>query len=307
MGGGLFIKDEWRLDMYHADSHFEIGSGHQVCQDFAVHGEWQDKFQRVVWGIVSDGCSGSPNTDTGARILTHMMNNVIKYYLGLDPLLFCLPVERLKDKLFYGLMGAYPNKMSTVCNMVTSLGLGIDSLDATLWVLLSVTSNGKTEFKVVGWGDGEVVVRKKEGYEIHSVDYPTGAPYYLSYRFDKDRNLKYWSSFGGTTKHEVVRSDLESVTLTPGSATDFSLSIIDAESDVVSVSVFTDGLKTYNRDVNESEPRRDLGALLRVTDFQGFEGVFLQRRMKAIERRDQKERILHHDDIGGASIALLEQ
>lgn len=50
-----------------ADAHFERGRGHAVCQDYALWGTGA----RGAWAVVCDGCSSSPETDVGARLLAH--------------------------------------------------------------------------------------------------------------------------------------------------------------------------------------------------------------------------------------------
>ena len=294
--------------MYNVDSYFEIGSGHQICQDFATHGQLTvPEFGTVVWGIVSDGCSGSPNSDTGARVLTHMMDKAIKNFLAVCPSVFDQPVELLKNTLFAGVMGTGPRKCAPILGAITCLGLDVESLDATLWVLLSITKNGKTTFKIVGWGDGELVVVRKKSTTIHFLEYPSGAPFYLSYHLDAERLLKYLNVFGGILRHDVLCSDGEILSVCGRDLScqqTFMTTVEDiSDNDIVSVSVFTDGTKTYNKDVQD----RDVWSIKRLVDFQSVEGAFLQRRMKAVERRDSKERILHHDDIGAVSMALLEE
>ena len=49
--------------MIYTDSIFKIGSSHEVCEDYAYAG--------AEFAGISDGCSGSNNTDVGARLLLH--------------------------------------------------------------------------------------------------------------------------------------------------------------------------------------------------------------------------------------------
>jgi hypothetical protein len=50
-----------------ADAHFVRGRSHAVCQDYALCGPGA----RGAWAVVCDGCSSSPATDVGARLLAH--------------------------------------------------------------------------------------------------------------------------------------------------------------------------------------------------------------------------------------------
>ena len=50
-----------------ADAHFSIGKTHRVCEDYARAGLLPDG---RAFAIVSDGCSSSPDTDFGSRLMT---------------------------------------------------------------------------------------------------------------------------------------------------------------------------------------------------------------------------------------------
>ena len=86
--------------MPHADSYFSIGHSHDICQDYAAHSDAEPI------AVMSDGCSGAPMTDWGARLLVH---NHLKYGLEGDTALHVakaktkaleIPVEAL-----YGTLG----------------------------------------------------------------------------------------------------------------------------------------------------------------------------------------------------------
>jgi hypothetical protein len=61
---------------WHADSYFEIGAGHKVCQDYATHSEKK--------AVLSDGCSSMPDTDIGARLICK--NELAVFPLAMDNL-----------------------------------------------------------------------------------------------------------------------------------------------------------------------------------------------------------------------------
>jgi hypothetical protein len=58
-----------------ADSYFEIGSTHQVCQDYALAYASDD----FAYAIMSDGCTSSLNTDIGARLVSVIARDAINY------------------------------------------------------------------------------------------------------------------------------------------------------------------------------------------------------------------------------------
>jgi hypothetical protein len=49
------------------DSYFELGTNHEHCQDYVIHG----CVNNYCFLIGSDGCSSSAQSDVGARLLCH--------------------------------------------------------------------------------------------------------------------------------------------------------------------------------------------------------------------------------------------
>lgn len=65
------------------DAFFTIGKTHTVCQDYAHAGFIPGTDQ--AYAIVSDGCSGSPDTDFGSRFMvTAAIQVLAKYGDGFD-------------------------------------------------------------------------------------------------------------------------------------------------------------------------------------------------------------------------------
>jgi len=59
----------------HADHHYEIGSSHVACEDYAMSGTQEG----LTYAILSDGCSASKDSDVGARILCHLAKSALMY------------------------------------------------------------------------------------------------------------------------------------------------------------------------------------------------------------------------------------
>jgi hypothetical protein len=158
-----------------ADSAFYIGKTHTVCQDYA----------RVTNGdkplmILCDGCSDSPDTDIGARLMAMAVERTF----------------RVNEDYPYGSFRSVA--MTFASDMAFSLGIKHQSLDATLMV--SSLVNTQVEVGTEGlmawkdcidtrvWGDGVIVVKQKDGViRVHSIEYLERHPYYLTYFFDKKR------------------------------------------------------------------------------------------------------------------------
>ena len=119
----------------HADDFFTIGNSHVICDDYAT-----SRADGPLRAVVSDGCSGSPNTDCGSRILANLA---------------------LRN----------PNWSSQEAGDVRRQRfLPVDSLDATL-LIAEVDSSYIT---VSAYGDGVIAAQGKDGVitAIHHVRRP---------------------------------------------------------------------------------------------------------------------------------------
>lgn len=160
-----------------SDSFFEMGSTHEVCEDYALHGE--------NYAIVSDGCSnaGGPsiNTDWGSRLLCKAAEEQIQQF---DPQIM-LPLISGRAKM---LVSSMPN-------------LEMSCLTATLMMLRVKDGN----FNAFCVGDGVIGGKRKDGrWKIFVIRFPKG-PFYLKYTmFDETQgfidefgpNYKIGSYFG---------------------------------------------------------------------------------------------------------------
>ena len=154
-----------------SDSYFEQGTTHEVCEDYAVHGE--------NYAIVSDGCSngGGPsiNTDWGARFLCRAAEEHIEQF---DPDFL---IDEIKNRIVY-MMAGFPK-------------IQPDCLTATLMMLRVL--NGK--FHAFTIGDGVVGGKRKDGrWKIHVIDF-NSAPFYLKYKLCDEEKM-FLDSFGDKYK-----------------------------------------------------------------------------------------------------------
>lgn len=172
--------------MITTDSFFQIGTTHEVCEDYAVHGS-----DHVV---VSDGCSngGGPRIDSdwGSRILCKCSQRF-------------LPVLRRDHDIFATSVGVMAE------SLIGSLpALPFDALTATLLTLYHEAEDLEREDYYGGVhgliiGDGVVGGRYRDGrWHIRNFEYLPGgdrkqaAPYYLKYQIAGENN-QYWAEFGG--------------------------------------------------------------------------------------------------------------
>jgi hypothetical protein len=136
---------------------YAIGSSHTVCQDYARAG--------AELAVLSDGCSGSPDTDIGARLLVSAAL--------LEPVIDTGLPERAA---------------ATAMGWAAAQGLAVSGrgpgcLDATL---LLAWRDGE-HLRALIAGDGAVAVRHRDGrIDCHRIDHGTTPPYPI-YRHQPDR------------------------------------------------------------------------------------------------------------------------
>lgn len=261
------------------DSFFTIGKSHKICQDYIIHD--QNPIPHVILG---DGCSSSPFTDVGARIVVHAASIALK---------------TLKDVLLENLTEAFPEilKFYTQIKLEqvqTDLGFTSQNLDSTLVILYQV--QGTNTVNLLMMGDG-VIITKMKGKRPHivKVSYQKEMPYYLSYALDKKRNGAYDLVAKEIQKDgciKVVTNGNESTFLPYYDMTFINYDLNDYEY----IMIASDGLDSfYRQETGEKVPIEFF--ITKLTQFKSFKGEFLQRRMKRFLKELTKEKIYHYDDL----------
>lgn len=246
----------------HTDSLFIQGTTHKVCQDYAVH--------EKDFIIVSDGCSSSPKTDIGSRILCQSAKDVIT----------------LNNALGYREFGSAVISKANVISQL--MRVPIESLDATLLIAFK----NANYIHVYAYGDGNIIVEYKDGRRrLIDINFKSGAPYYLSYWLDNKRKQRYTQEF------------FDKVTI-EGASTYFptdELAWCFDINDIRSVTLCSDGYDSFlNPDNTKYFP--DLND---VIAFKNTNGEFLNRQIynglfKKLNRMD----IAPYDDFGIAAIVI---
>lgn len=260
--------------MAHTDAAFAIGEGHRVCEDYAVTGVGAEG----PFVVVSDGCSSSPNTDFGARLLaTAAARDLARGAL--------CPTRALL----------------AAAHAATTVGLDWRALDTTL--LAARIEGGRAHVTVAG--DGVVAAVKRCGsLETWTIRHPTGAPAYLSYHLDAPRLEAYLATHD---RREVER-------LAPGSRGDVAVSSLRDGPYVWQMSLpvqayrlvalFSDGVSSFHA---PSGSVSTLAVLERLLDFKVMRGAFAQRRLRKFLRKECPERgWRHEDDLAVAALVLSE-
>jgi hypothetical protein len=276
------------------DAFFTIGKGHEVCQDYAVAGEGR--------AMLADGCSSSPNTDVGARLLCHALyaNSSLG---GLRP------------------GGYFPRDFdanhAAACAAFSAafLTLPLAALDATLlYVHEEYSPSSPSRTQVVGmraamYGDGCIVARRRgtQDYVAVLTEYSANAPYYLSYAVPgRLSGTAYRDSNPGEIQRRRF-GPAESTALEPqsisfeGPGVNGYMEVFPRE-DYDLVLLLSDGVTRFRQaDGTSVPPELVIAELLAVKQ---FTGAFIQRRAARFLRDCPKWGWSWHDDFSVAAIYL---
>lgn len=288
--------------MFNADSCFFTGSTHSICQDYAA----TLITPRITVAAVADGCSGSPHTDIGARILVQAALTVLQTPLGEN----AWRESRCYDAFAADFTGRDPLGDMIIARAQTMLQTfqGIDprALDATLGLIIGDVETDNVD--VLLWGDGAVVCADlQEGTQAIWVnDYVSGAPFYLNYRTSRSRSRAYHADSGHLQATErfaqlVPTIHAEDLQVEPTRKRDcqrlrvWNFNMPD-DDEVRVITVMTDGVGTFGHepDIIASE----------VSEYKRANGDFLRARMKFFARASAKIGRNHGDDFGIAALAM---
>jgi len=283
------------------DNHFEIGTSHDVCQDFALSGKINDK---IYFAIIADGCTESHRmsgeVDFGARVLAYSAREAIKGVLGKSN-----DLKEIQSSLSKFNSTIRTELIATTRKVGDSLKLSDLFYDATLAIALTDGVIANTFI----YGDGGVIVHKRNGDIIYKeISFLSSAPYYLSYTQSVDRNKAYGIVFGASpailTTYEINGVDGEARQANEQIKT-IDPSIYDKTSfvfeDFVSVSVTSDGIKSYEICGN-GVPSSKLAS--KFISFKNGNDGFLQRRFNFLKREHKESNTTHYDDVSVATILL---
>lgn len=272
---------------YSMDNIYLIGADHKVCEDYAWSGLIHGKYPCI---IISDGCSSSPHTDIGARIMVRGMIATLNE-IG-------MAINNRDDQLFYRINMTL---MVNVVSMCKAMNLPMDSLDATIRVVI-MNEYGLFMYQ---FGDGLTVLKNHTTDEtvldIHS-DFNSNAPYYFSYECDKPKQSAYLEKYGDDYVHfsdeEFGFTDAKTFI----EKNHFFWNSVDfgnLNAGVYTISVMSDGVASFYDGEGVIDSKCVVNDIL---SFKNFNGEFVQRKVKMYISRGAKKNIKHGDDISIASI-----
>ena len=276
------------------DCAFYIGTTHDICQDYALAGKNSI--------AVSDGCSGSPRSDIGSRVLSiTAMNKMVE----LDSLANfdekeCILLARPAIKI---------------------LNIPNECLDATL---LTATAY-ETGAMALCYGDGVIAIKiKNSNLVIIDCAYSDSYPFYMNYLYDQTGRYSDWvqnhnkrdvaqtviSPEGEwiatvSTKHNVERieSDLGIIRLSENRT---AVEIVNKD-EVEYVALMSDGVHSFYETITTGTSKCNkslsyINVVKELLSFKNFNTSFVQRRMNKFRKNCAKKDWGNADDV---SLAVL--
>jgi hypothetical protein len=285
-----------------SDSCFRIGSNHTVCQDYAASGH--DGLGHP-YAIVSDGCSGSPHTDYGARFLVQAARLQLEGKIapgaaipGSDPAFASLEWNAILPTARMMAMSAHLSRQCLDATLIRAMIVGLD-----VWVHQA--------------GDGVVAARRRGTgkLEFSTRRFGENMPYYLSYRLDSREEVKY---FDTARSYKQVVGCRSRETLEPPVPSMWSVNqgqemrlerhmLVDEMHFPVEiydlVFIMTDGAESFQDASGEPVPLTSI--LDELFDIKSYSGEFIARRCNRFLGRVCAERgWKHSDDLAVAGIHL---
>ncbi len=261
------------------DSAFWIGSTHAVCQDY-VAARASGEAAAVV---LSDGCSSSPDTDIGARLLAQSA------------------LRLLSDQ---------DAAIRAAAECAGQLGLPPVCLDATLLTIQA--ENGA--FTISCAGDGVVALGHRDGsIDVFVIAFAASYPQYPSYHLDEGRRAQWTAQPGNakTIQHWTLTEDGAAEVETRCSEDAIEQFSGTAADGYRFAAALSDGVQSFTQCVQTETSRTTVAVpvtavLAALLAFKGGRGQFVQRRAQAFRKECTKRGWHHSDDVSIGAVWLEE-
>lgn len=265
--------------MFTTDAFYLKNHTYKQCEDYAL----TNPFGEPLASAIADGCSASPYTDVGSKIilleLFNVMNDegIIEFETTINETI----LWDLFSKCFYN-----------SSNLINLYNLPYESLDCTIGL---VTYN-ESEIIATLIGDGYIYTEFTNGsVSITKISFSENMPDYLTYFFSKDgTNHPYFSdpynekvltdNFGNT---KTLEKGIYYQTYNP--------------EDVQKIIIASDGLeKVFNHDDTIYD---DFKLLEKLSDFKQGSGNFVKRKLAKFTKRMEQNGIKMLDDLSMAALS----
>jgi|SRR5215510_1906137 len=266
-----------------ADCTFVIGTTHTVCQDYAI----ALNHSKESYVVLSDGCSTSPDTDIGSRLMVRAGSQAL---LNLDQDFTALHKAASGQALQW----------------TQTIGLVPQSADATL---LTVYCNGE-ELIIGVSGDGVIILESRSGTkDVFSISYPSGFPLYPTYAHQRERLDSWWANARAYKEVKHFRTGSTFELLETATSTDLTEVFRLPASDYVFAAVLSDGVHSFYKTQATATSRLTTSIPLdqvvtEIASFKSFAGAFVGRRAKKFASVCAAKGWHHSDDLAIGAIYL---
>lgn len=248
------------------DIFLKRGNNHQICEDYIL------KIDPINAIVLSDGCTTSPLTDIGSRILTGAAHAYLLEYRLSQP-----------ADLDYHQAGCWIiNRAYAISEL---MGFFYPILDATL----SMAYRVQDMINIHMYGDGYIILVSWDNkLTIIKINYEPNYPYYLSYSLNPLRTVSYMK------KDCIKTMTINGVKGGDGpynTTSKYAYSLKDYQT----ILIASDGLDTFNF----KDLRCDIDIINEIVTFKPskVKTRFIYRRAKKVIYQYEKKGFIHHDDI----------
>jgi len=278
-----------------ADSAFIIGAMHAVCQDYATTGTSKrapgPNSTVSPYIILSDGCSSSPNTDIGARLLVKAAEQFLACFQPVATRLTELHRESARRALCWA----------------TLAGLTPQAVDATL--LTAHLSDGEL---ILGCsGDGVIALQSWTGaLDVYAISYPAGYPFYPGYAHQPERLLALKDGVSKTIDHFRCDSSADTLRLEESSTCVSPTEVFHVKAaDYKHVVLISDGIHSFftTKQTETSKRVEDISMqriIKELISFKSVRGAFVGRRLRIFLKECQSKGWQHRDDLAIGALHL---
>jgi len=265
------------------DSYSAIGEFHKggFCQDYIRTGIGDRPFI-----IVSDGCSSSPDTDVGSRLVSLCAEKNLKYSSSR-----VYEHEFITDILIH-------QTMTDARRMANELSLDESCLDATLLVAQVFPEKKKLAFMMCG--DGFVFWKMKDKAPvIVQVEFSQNAPYYPTLETCAGFKVQWKHAFPDN-KMQFIQHGQEKIALDLSKTEPSTFDGVMSTEGLEWFGLATDGIASFRVD-NPNGVQIDK-LFHEIFDFKSMAGAFLQRRMNRQMKMWREGGFINMDDL---SLAMM--
>jgi len=262
------------------DSVFLKGSSHLVCEDYT-------RVLRKIFGgvvaVVSDGCSASPHTDFGARLIACSAANLVG----------AKTEKPMADEEFWRSVA------KQAAELASDSCMSVECIDATALVLLW----HEDKVSVGAMGDGWVCALHRNGaLDMWHISEEHSLPGYPSYLLNTGNRkaLREVSKHKTISHYTLIEGELFMTEEQVDPLKPFTVEFHKAGT--ASVAVLSDGANSFTYPGGNIMP--PMVAVVELMDFKQYKGEFVKRRVLSVTKKWRKMGIGHYDDLSMAAIYM---